>query len=378
MLCTKSSSRPFTESTSLKSPFVIRLFLFLFLIILLLMGHLFWVFVHAIIWSFILVSLFGGLHQKIELKVNGRSELAAALTLIVILVGVFLPGTYFTVLLSEEALLFYQRTSQNTDVVASLMNFWEGNNFFAMRLKEFANLVGFEITSAKLSEIYAGLGQSIGLFLYERLSTLFSNIFNVVFQFGMVLVLSFAFLVHGTTLKKYLMDLSPLPDEEEEKLIERFQKTTQAIFMSNGFGSLLQGFFGGLGFYLFDVGPGILWGAVITVLALLPVAGASVVFLPIVGYWMINGQAALALGYLAYNVAYVVVLEYWLKPKLIGNRASVDTTLVFVCVVAGMSLYGIMGLFYGPLIIAMFLTVTEIYHSAYRDHLIKGHKGQSS
>ena len=225
MLCTKSSSRPFTESTSLKSPFVIRLFLFLFLIILLLMGHLFWVFVHAIIWSFILVSLFGGLHQKIELKVNGRSELAAALTLIVILVGVFLPGTYFTVLLSEEALLFYQRTSQNTDVVASLMNFWEGNNFSPCDLKSLRIWSALKSRPQNFQKFsYAGLGQSIGLFLYERLSTLFSNIFNVVFQFGMVLVLSFAFLVHGTTLKKYLMDLSPLPDEEEEKLIERFQK----------------------------------------------------------------------------------------------------------------------------------------------------------
>jgi predicted PurR-regulated permease PerM len=341
------------------------------------MGHLFWVFTHAIIWSLILVSLFGALHQKIEQKLKGRSELAAALTLSIILVGVFLPGSYFIVLLSEEALLFYQRTSQNTDVVSSIMSFWDGNNFFAMRLKELAGLVGFEITSTKLSEIYAGLGQSIGLFLYERLSTLFSNIFNVIFQFGMVLIISFAFFVHGTALKKYLMDLSPLPDDEEEKLIERFQKTTQAIFMSNGFGSLLQGVFGGLGFYFFGVGPGILWGAVITILALLPVAGASIVFLPIAGYWLINGKATLALGYLVYNVFYVIVLEYWLKPKLIGNRASVDTTLVFVCVVAGMSLYGIMGLFYGPLIIAMFLTVTEIYHSSYRSHLVDNQQAKT-
>ena len=125
------------------------------------------------------------------------------------------------------------------------------------------------------------------------------------------------------------------------------------------------------------VGPGILWGAVITILALLPVAGASIVFLPIAGYWLINGKATLALGYLAYNVFYVIVLEYWLKPKLIGNRASVDTTLVFVCVVAGMSLYGIMGLFYGPLIIAMFLTVTEIYHSSYRSHLVDNQQAKT-
>ena len=358
----------------IKSPFVIRLFLCLFLIILLLIGHLFWVFVHAIIWSLILVSLFGGLHFRIKQRLKDRSELAAVITLSLVLVGVLLPGSYFIVLLSEEALTFYQRSTQNTDVVASLMGFWKGDNFFAARLRDFTELIGFEITSQKLTEIYSGLGQSIGLYLYEKLSTLFSNIFHVLFQFSMVLIISFAFLVNGPALKKYIMSLSPLPDEEEDKLIERFQKTTQAIFMSNGLGSLLQGFFGGLGFYLFGVGPGLLWGAVITVLALLPVAGASVVFLPIAGYWLINGQIALALGYLSYNVVYVVVLEYWLKPKLIGNRASVDTTLIFICVVAGMSLYGIMGLFYGPLIIAIFLTAAEIYQTSYRDSLIKAPK----
>ena len=68
---------------------------------------------------------------------------------------------------------------------------------------------------------------------------------------------------------------------------------------------------------------------------------------------MINGQAALALGYLAYNVAYVVVLEYWLKPKLIGNRARLIPRW-FLCVLLPMSLYGIKGLFYGPLSLQCF------------------------
>ena len=82
----------------IKSPFVIRLFLFLFLVILVLIGHLFWVFVHAIIWSLILVSLFGGLHLKIEQRLKGRSELAAIITLSLVLVGVLLPGSYFIAL----------------------------------------------------------------------------------------------------------------------------------------------------------------------------------------------------------------------------------------------------------------------------------------
>ena len=361
-----------------KSKFVIRLFLFVFVLILALMGHLFWVFFHAIVWSLILVSLFWGVNETLLKKLNGRKNAAALLTLGLILVLVFWPGTYFGAILSQEAYLFYQRTTENTDVVSTVMGFIKGDNFFATRIRDMAKLTGFEITSTKLTELYTGVGQSVGLFLYERLSTLFSNLMMVIFQFSMVLVIAFGFFVKGSELKNYLMDLSPLPREEEERLINRFQETTVAIFMSNGLGSLLQGFFGGLGFYLFGVGPGILWGAVITVLALLPVAGASVVFLPIAGYWLIHGKIGLALGYLIYNVAYVLILEYWLKPKLIGNRASVDTTLVFICVVAGMSLYGIMGLFYGPLIIAMFITVANIYKDSYRDQLISTAESKAS
>src|SRR5690606_31455180 len=64
------------------------------------------------------------------------------------------------------------------------------------------------------------------------------------------------------------------------------------------------------------------------------------------------------------------LLEYGLKPRLIGGQSQMNGVLVFVGILSGLSLFGILGLFYGPLILTMFLTLAEIYKAEYRGDLM--------
>ena len=119
------------------------------------MGHLFWVFFHAIVWSLILVSLFWNVNEHLGKRLGGRKTLAALTTLTLVLLLVCWPGAYFIALLSEEAYGFYQRTAQNTDVVSTLMGFIKGDTF-AGRIRQLATMTGFEITSSKLLNFTRG------------------------------------------------------------------------------------------------------------------------------------------------------------------------------------------------------------------------------
>ena len=91
-----------------------------------------------------------------------------------------------------------------------------------------------------------------------------------------------------------------------------------------------------------------------------------VVVVPFTGYLVVTGSVGTAAGFFLFNLAYVAALEYGLKPKLIGGRAHLPAVLVFLSVLGGLSLYGVLGLFYGPLIVAIFLTLVDIYESDYR------------
>ena len=72
------------------------------------------------------------------------------------------------------------------------------------------------------------------------------------------------------------------------------------------------------------------------------------------------------MGSLIYNLFYSRLIEYVGKPRLIGRGMKMSATLVFIGILGGMELFGILGIVYGPLIITVFLTLAEIYRVEYK------------
>ena len=101
-------------------------------------------------------------------------------------------------------------------------------------------------------------------------------------------------------------------------------------------------------------------------MAFLPIIGASVVFIPATAILLIEGKIGTAVGFFIYNICYSAFIEYLAKPKLIGQGMKMNPFLVFIGIIGGMKLFGIMGIIYGPLIITIFLTLAEIYRLEYK------------
>ncbi|MBW2614984.1 MAG: AI-2E family transporter, partial [Deltaproteobacteria bacterium] len=113
-----------------------------------------------------------------------------------------------------------------------------------------------------------------------------------------------------------------------------------------------------------------LWGTIIAFMAFLPIIGASVVFLPATAIILIQGKVGLGIGFLAYNVFYSSVMEYLIKPRVIGEGMQMNSVLVFIGIIGGIKLFGLLGIIYGPLIITIFLTLAEIYRLEYKEQLM--------
>ena len=105
-------------------------------------------------------------------------------------------------------------------------------------------------------------------------------------------------------------------------------------------------------------------------MAFLPIIGASVVFITATVLLLIQGKQGLALGYLLYNGCYSSIMEYFVKPRLIGKGMRMNPLLVFIGIIGGMKLFGILGIVYGPLIITVFLSLAEIYRLEYKDAVV--------
>jgi predicted PurR-regulated permease PerM len=351
--------------------FVTSLFLAVFLGAIVLFLRLMGEFVTAIVLALVMLSLFHPVYEWLLLRVKQKRAVAATLTTGVVVLGVVAPVALFALSLSQEAYAFYQ-SSLDSRFIREVMDFLLGKSPVAIRIRQTTAAFGFELTQDRLTDFYAGIGKEVGLYLYNQISSWAQNALAVFFHFFVMVAVLFTLFVEGDRLKAWIFELSPLPTEEEERLFHQFEAMSQAVFFGNGLASGLQGVMGGLGIAVFGIGPGVLWGALIGILAFLPIVGASVVFLPVTAWLIFSGKFGLAVGYFFYNLSYVFVLEYVVKPRLISGRMQTNAVLIFLGIVAGLSLFGLVGLFYGPLIVTMFLALAEIYREHYRPRLVRG------
>jgi len=139
-----------------------------------------------------------------------------------------------------------------------------------------------------------------------------------------------------------------------------------AILLGNGLGGLIQGILGGIVFAFFGFRSPFLWGVIMALLAFLPIVGVGVVFLPAALYLILQGRLAAGIFFIVFYVVLSGGIEYLFKPKLVGKRLQMHTLLVFLSIIGGLKLFGILGIIYGPLVVTAFLTLSDIYESSYR------------
>ena len=341
------------------------LFLVFFICSLFLLLRLFWTYVSAIVLALLLASVFYPLYSRVKKVLREREILASLSVTLFILIILIIPVGWFVGTLSNEAYDFYQRSSNQVSL-KKIQDIIENDPVWAQRFKKFGKMTGLTITPETVEELASSIGQKVGLFLYSQLKSIASNLLSFLIHFFLMMLTIFYLFRDGPLLKDYLVELMPIPKEQLEKVANKFQEMGGAIIVGNGMSGIIQGIFGGFGFFFFGLGSPFLWGTVITFMAFLPIVGATAVFVPAAVFVLLTESPGLGVGFLIYNVCYSSIVEYLVKPRLIGKGMQMNSLLVFVGILGGLKLFGILGIIYGPLIMTVFLTLAEIYRLEYK------------
>ncbi len=338
-------------------------FTILFLISFILLLSLFWTYSPSIILALLITSVFYPIHLKLTQLLKGNTNISALLMSGIILLILIIPIAWFIKTLSQEAFEFYNKTSNAMSI--KYIEKLKKSPELLKKLEKIKKLTGIELDVNTIQKIAKSLGRRIGLFLYKQISSGASNIINLFIHFFLMILIIYALLKDGRRLKEYIVQLAPLTKEQLEKVEYKFQEMAKAIIIGNGISGIIQGIMGSIGFFIFGLGSPILWGSIIAFMAFLPIVGASIIFVPATFILIIQGKTKLAIVFLLYNLTYSSITEYFIKPKIIGQGMKMNSILVFIGVVGGIKLFGIMGIIYGPLIITIFFTMAEIYKSEY-------------
>jgi predicted PurR-regulated permease PerM len=138
-----------------------------------------------------------------------------------------------------------------------------------------------------------------------------------------------------------------------------------SLVIGNGVAAVIQGVLGGLVFSMLGLHGAVLWGVVMAILAFIPVVGISLIFVPFSLILLLAGETARAVWLFVPLALVATVVEYWLKPLLVGRRAQMHTLLVFLSLIGGAMVFGAVGLLLGPLMMTAFLTLAGIYRERY-------------
>ncbi|MCF6290066.1 MAG: AI-2E family transporter [Desulfobacterales bacterium] len=349
------------------SPMVLRYFLLLFLGAILALGRLLWPFASILILSFLLAGLFRPVYLFL-LRKRFTATFSSLATCILIVLLVFVPLLFFVGALSQEMLGFYQQI-KGTDLGLKLKELIQAP--MVTQAREIFAGFGFDLEPQKLSNTLAEVSTAIGLFIYGQVSAWAANIMNFVISFFLMIIVIFFYLSEHQRFLDFMMRLSPLPDDQEQQLVTKFVEIAGAVLIGNGICGIIQGVLGGLVFALFDLGPPLLWGGIMAILAFLPIFGIGLVLLPAALIMFLKGSIGVGVFLIIFYAVLSFGIEYLFKPRLVGRRVKMHTLLVFLAILGGLKVFGVLGIIYGPLIVTTFLTLAEIYLENY-DQYVKG------
>ncbi len=332
-----------------------KMFLFFLLIVTVAFFGILLPFYGGIFWGFVLAILFMPLNDFFLRKMPGKKNLAAILTLAACLLIVIIPLIIVAGSLVEESTLLYQK-NQKIDSDASFHHFVSQLPDWAVGMLNHFGISTFAELQKEATRIILVTGQYIG----SRIFIIGQNVLDFTVGFFVMLYLLFFLLRDGHDLADKIRNKIPLADHQKTRLLTKFMGVIRATVKGNLVVALVQGGLGGLIFWFLGIEAALLWGAIMSVLSLLP-AGSGVVWGPVAIYFLLTGSILKGIILLAFGILVIGLIDNFLRPLLVGKDTQMPDYLVLISTIGGMALFGLNGFIIGPMIAALFLTAWDLF-----------------
>lgn len=206
----------------------------------------------------------------------------------------------------------------------------------------------------------------------QQAPTIIGGVVSIVVNlFIMFFVIYYGF-KEGDKLRESLFSLLPLSQEYLDTLRDRGRDVLYGTLYGQLSVSIIQGLLTGISFWLFGLQAAILWGFMTAVFAFLPMIGTPIVWGPAAVYLWATGEPGAAIGFLIFNAAFTMNIDNVLKPKLISERAQMHPLLVLLSIFGGLKVFGFIGFFIGPVIVAVCILIIEFYIEDYAQGDLSG------
>ena len=216
----------------------------------------------------------------------------------------------------------------------------------------------YDLLSKENISSIASILPGIGQFLMGGISSFAVNLFVLVF------VLYFM-LIGGTKMEQYIYELLPFSDSNKKYVMNEINMIVRANAIGIPLLAIIQGAIATLGYYLFDAPSALLFGFLTCFATVIPIVGTTLVWFPLAAYMAISGDWPHAIGLLLYCGLIVTNIDNLIRFILQKKMADTHPLITIFGVVIGLSLFGFMGVIFGPLLISIFILCVNIFKEQY-------------
>lgn len=197
-------------------------------------------------------------------------------------------------------------------------------------------------------------------FLASQSGAIVTNIAVFFVDLGLALFATFFLLRDGDTIMHGVRRLLPMPAATRELFIRRTGDLIAAGVTSSVIVASLQGALGGLAFAVLGLAAPVFWGVVMALACLLPF-GAGVVWLPAAIYLMATGSVTKGIVLIAIGAGLVGMVDNVLRPLLLSERVHMNGLVIFVSLLGGLNVFGLLGIVLGPIVVVTALALVQSY-----------------
>ena len=306
-------------------------------------------FVPAIAWALVLTVLAHPLHECILARFKKWPSISAALAVIAVTLAIALPATLLVRQVGSEAVASIGTARKFVDT-----DRWE------LAIERFPWLAPVREWIEREVDLDEQVHQATGAVTKGVPGVLLRGM-DIAITALLTLMLLFYFIRDKYRILRVLDQLVPLSPSENEQVRNNIRDTLGAVVFGTLAVAVVQGTLGGLMFWWLGLPSPILWGAVMAILAILPLYGAALIWVPAAASLAIDGDWNKALLLTAWGTLVVGLIDNLLYPLLVKNRLRIHTVPVFISVLGGVFAFGATGFVLGPLVLAVAMALIDIW-----------------
>jgi len=221
----------------------------------------------------------------------------------------------------------------------------------------------------RMSEFAAGFSKEL-----LNLSTkMLGDLTGLLFSFVLMLFVLYFLLRDHDKIVAAIQHYIPLSRSQKDALLSEAKLVARSAVLGSVLTAIAQGLAGGIAMAIVGF-PGLFWGTMMAFASFIPAVGTALIWLPASLYLFFTGDWGWGLFLAGWGVLVVGSIDNVLRPILMQGSSNMSTLLIFLALLGGIQLFGLIGVIYGPIIFALTLVLLRLYTIEFKDFLAQQDK----